>query len=1136
MMTAHGYCRLALWLLVTCIHWWCPVSAAWSWSFGDSTEEEKDESVIVSPIVNRQLETSVKAHKWPTTPQNVFCEALVFHNTADQPQNAFVYLDSLGNVVQQFYDNTNDDETGQMDKIFTWESARDVALQASNTDESERGLLKVALALRSGSPLCETHRGLARQALQTSGKLMEFQQSQVLAIVYPGGRVLLPGDMEKFDWTSVGSSSPSDINEDSSSKWDDELLPGEFPRAYGKNSTQSDQMVVLFGNLGTLDFVRYYEHLVSLQVPFVVRHLGAVGFEEDPSVAIPTTLQGYGVRLDIRNVEYKVFDDRRDRKMEGDGAINLTASPETDPGDFLAGVDLGKLGLNYDSADDIKIKLDLWRAHEEQQLHSQKVPPAWQRRQLPLQAATAIIQSENPLAALSAISQNLPSLASALVNVKIPDNITAGAEVFENELALKSGRIYINGRPMALDSPSFNVFEILNRIREEERAIKRIDAIFGPLFGKGGRNLVRNAWIQGAAFGEQVDDGKDDSPGGPSDQNIRVDVGRGWRDAVIYLNDIEKDSQYSKWPRSVRNMIQSMQFGMPPVVRRNVFTILAVIDPMKNPMLSIFQLGMQLVQNSYPARIGVLWVSQEDVDECRQWIQDQPNLEDGVPCPVKDILPKKKDLGSTKATAQAAHRLLTRVIEQYDMPQITLAFAEYLLATLEETLGSGDELTLDILVNIFAEMMEAMGVSDAATSREVAIDALMDPVPEYGNALRFAVEKNLHPDMGFLNGRPVDGTDPGAISRAFGQEQQHIFQLIMNEEITDTTPKSIYAKVLSGDNVYKKVHPLLLGSGSESSGKVFLEHKFGPASLIFPNLDKESTALFVAESVLNYSTKEGAEKLRLLLNSIGKFPQTADSSDGQARISIGYRILPATKADAESPLCLVLANAYGIEIDTLQKVLSEFEASGYALSSDQLNELLPEVMKRVNRRVCDSPAYMDKDWESKEMFVLNGHSYIPEDGVISVGDLELLLKMEFPRARAIKDSFDDLFSSTTSSGMIDNLGKVASFLGVERVNSPQRTDVLKPILDHERQSGTSTNQLWFHVLAADANLLNKLTSSIVVVIDPVSEAAQRVSSLLEVFVHHMGLSVDVVMTPPTLIDGDSVSFQFVAQTAVPSFL
>jgi hypothetical protein len=1105
---------------------------AWTWSSETETAEADESAELVSPLVNRQLTASVQAHAWPTTPTSILCEGLAFAQQAEGNQgDDWSYLDGLATLLQDLYKHVGDD-VDESSFAFTWESARALALRAAASEgTTEGGLLRLGLAMRSGSPLCETHRSLARQALGKArlSTLASASRVPVFAVVYPQGRLLLdPRELQSFDWTSVGIATSSEDSGDSTTLLDDYLLPGEQPRSYPTNTTTASSsrgFVVLYGDLGSRAWSRLYQKLIILEVPLVVRHLGAVTFEqgEEVSTATSTTLQGYGVRLDIRNVEYKVFDDRRDKLQDGEtttnGLLNLTAQPETLPGDFLAGVDLEKLGL----ADNVDLKLALWQQHENQQSQSQKVPPVWQRRQLPLQAATVLAKAADPLALLEEVSQNLPSLASLLVHVKIPPELQAAAQVLEDDRSLVPGRLYVNGRPVSLEAPSFNVFEILNLVRQEEAALRTLETALGSYLDTAALQLVQQAWIQGEEFESVPVSNQDDMMLGEEDKAVRIDVGRGWKNAIIYLNDVEKDPQYARWPRSVRSMLQSMQFGMPPMVRRNMFTVLAVINPLDQPGKEVFQLAMQLIQNSYPARVGVLWVSQEDVDTCRAWLQTQEALDDAEGCPVQPILSNGltvKELKDTKATTQAVHRLLVQVVEDYDdEPQIALAFGEYLMAALEDHIQAVGDVSLFDLIDLYARMMEGMGITDASSAEETARDALLEPTKTYGTALRFAVERNLRPGMGFLNGRPLDGTDTNSISNAFGEEQQHVFGLIMKNTITDTAPKSVYAMLLSGDKVYKKVHPLLFGQAGETASHLMLDSSFGHRSIFFASDPVfAATALFAVDVVLGYSSEHGREALKAFLDSVDDMPTTIDVAEGATEVAVGYRILPASKADADSPLCPILAHAALIDLESLRSIVDGF-SGGTTLEDILKLANLSMGDGGVDGSICSDLAYMDKDWTEEHRILVNGRSYEPEDGQVSQDDLSLLLAMEYPRARAVYDSLRSSLPSERNMA-VDAAGLTAAFLGVERSKPHSRTAVVEKVRQLESQEGVDKNPLRIHV---DGSSLggSKLQSTVAVVVDPVSDGAQRISSILLLMRDTLGLSIDLILSPATLIDGDS---------------
>lgn len=259
---------------------------------------------------------------------------------------------------------------------------------------------------------------------------------------------------------------------------------------------------------------------------------------------------------------------------------------------------------------------------------------------MPLQAAAAIVASSDPLITLQQISQDLPSLASTLVHHPVPESVREAADFLQGQ-KLRPGMIFFNGRAYALDLPSFNVFEFFALLREEQMLLERMKETFGPLLpSQAALNDLHRAWMSGHAFlrDNEEDDGENDPDAEDkmetSDERpIRIDVARGWQKAVIYVNDVEKDSQYSSWPRSMQHMLMSLQMGGPPTVRRNMFTLLAVLDPMGDSLgNSAFNLAMQLMQSRYPARLGILIFDQGDLEKCVSFLSSSTNNEG--PCPV----------------------------------------------------------------------------------------------------------------------------------------------------------------------------------------------------------------------------------------------------------------------------------------------------------------------------------------------------------------------------------------------------------------------------------------------------------------------------------------------------------------------
>ncbi|EED96555.1 THAPSDRAFT_261059, partial [Thalassiosira pseudonana CCMP1335] len=375
--------------------------------------------------------------------------------------------------------------------------------------------------------------------------------------------------------------------------------------------TESDDIIaILYGQVGTTAFASLYKSLQQSGVNFLVQEvlLQVIDATNAPR-AIPTALQGYGVRLDIRNVEYKAFDDGSSDKKDGNAEQDWNdAGHHPDHparNEYLAGVNLERLIGRFGNADSAPLPSDLQslqtallQSHPSQMRSESIVPPAWKRRSLSMQAATVVASSSDPLETLMGISQNLPSVAHSLTNVEVPESFEHLADEASN-LATKVGAIspgwgdaafglYVNSRMVDVERPSFNVFQLLEVLREEDQNIE--------------------VCSQGNGYGSRQADTNGKEGRSSSKKKYRIDVGRGGKNAILYLNDIEKDPDYQSWPTSMEQMMYRAQFGGAPTVRRNLFTMLIVLDPVSGSHPSLEAVA-QLLQSHFPLRVGVLMVN-----------------------------------------------------------------------------------------------------------------------------------------------------------------------------------------------------------------------------------------------------------------------------------------------------------------------------------------------------------------------------------------------------------------------------------------------------------------------------------------------------------------------------------------------
>lgn len=1214
----------------------------------------------VSPLVNREIRTSIQATGWPSAPHAVLCEAYALlllrndetddtdtHKDDDHQRGraavARAYFDRLAQLVELDHDPK---QPGNLSMA----KATDWALQAAAAvTPSLVPWLSTMVALRAASPFCETHRQLAIQHLHHQQQSVEISSS---------------------------SPSPTHTNVFLATVRQSTLLPDDIVFHNNEGKDDNASVTVLYANLGTMDFVHAYQTLKdSYSVPFVIRHFHNGGILSNKNnnsntvVAVEPEmpLQGYGVRLDIRNVEYKVFDDRKTSlptndntntettttNLNMDNRINVTTAVQSvGPPKSLAGVNLTCL-MEHASWNEAAPSSDndatihrrslsaaLWRIHDEQMARQQLVPPVWQRRHLPLQAATVIFAEStsqvDPLFVLQHVAQNLPSVASTLVHVKVPPQISAAAAVggtqntkhAKRSAPLRPGRLYFNGRMVAsLDRPTFNVFEVMNQLRSEQVALERwyanMEGMLLPLLqNKQTKNNntasvraalsdIRSAWMMGRDFwksspvSEQTesknavsssdeDSAEDggDLQGQQEEAVVRIDVGHGWKEAIIYLNDIEKDITYAQWTTSMQQMLMMTQYGMPPTVRRNLFTIMAVMDPITGDENSGLVLGLQLAQSSYPARMGVLVVAQSDVDQCMIWLSSSDSKSSEA-CPVNSLFAKPipdsvEDLRVIPATTQAVHRLLAHFAENAtkENPAALISYADFLVSSIREQKEQISEtITMFDLVNIHGHLMVGMHMSSQEEGLEDAFSILTSDESsdlsqslqhQYGMSVRFAVDKRLYPGMSFLNGRPlpVDPAD-ASLGQIFGEEQNYVFGLIVKGDITDRSPKSVYAKLLSGEGVHKKFHKLLSQSQAEEGAVTHkqVNHGFTDESLMVSNSNVSSLAaagaVFVLDAYLDYTSPNGQSAASSLISALSSFPSAISTS---TKIGIVFRILPSTESALSSILCPVLSLASLLTPQTVQKALElaslDKNIASLELLLDALGDVPIEVREKIhstseNGDPCSNTKYLTQlPIASRNSLVANGRVYEIDGSVVNTDDIELLLTLESPRAKSVTSLMRNHLSLSSPEG-VAVVGQIATFLALEEATDSGRINPVKTIEQIQQGLESKENPLYFswNTNDDDEALKVKWTSiylfkekhgtiilpldpfvfqvQVVAIVDPVSEATQRLSPLLTMFRDKLKLPLHVLLTPALMLDGDakipiSSYYRFVADPSALS--
>ncbi len=175
--------------------------------------------------------------------------------------------------------------------------------------------------------------------------------------------------------------------------------------------------------------------------------------------------------------------------------------------------------------------------------------------------------------------------------------------------------MYINGVRVDLAGATFNVYDVIASLRSEYYQMEKLRQLH---LNTEEERKVQSLVMQIAAGDTSGGGGGGGPPGigGPRGEEsgksiIRIDVSRGARHVITFANNLERDAQYSQWPRKLMTLTQPT--WSLHSLRRNVYTMIANLDVLtESGAIIMYQLNSMYTQ-TYPIRFGVVPIC--DVDD-----------------------------------------------------------------------------------------------------------------------------------------------------------------------------------------------------------------------------------------------------------------------------------------------------------------------------------------------------------------------------------------------------------------------------------------------------------------------------------------------------------------------------------------
>ncbi|XP_021717311.1 UDP-glucose:glycoprotein glucosyltransferase-like [Chenopodium quinoa] len=469
-------------------------------------------------------------------------------------------------------------------------------------------MFEFSLTLRSASPRLVLYRQLAQESLSSFPLTDEAvtNAGDVASDLHDtnmGNRkpdLLLVGVNPKSPggkccWIDVGSSLFFDVVEllewlqihggDSSQQ--PELF--EFDHVYSV-SNSSSPVAILYGALGTKCFREFHGALVNAakegKVKYAVRFVLPLGCEVNIShcgalgTKSPVNLGGYGVELALKNMEYKAMDDSMIKK-----SVTLEDPHIEDLSQEVRGFIFSKI---LERKPGLSSEIMAFRDH----LLSSSISDTlevWELKDLGHQTAQKIVHASDPLQAMLEINQNFPSVVASLSRMKLNDSVKD--EILANQRMVPPGKSLMALNSALINIEDIDLYLLIDLVHQELSLADQFSKLRIP--EPTIRKLLSTVL--------------------PSESNMfRIDFRSSH---VHYINNLEEDSMYKRWRSNVNEILMPTFPGQLRYIRKNLFHAVYVIDPATSCGLEVIEMIVNLFENQFPMRFGVILYSTTFINE-----------------------------------------------------------------------------------------------------------------------------------------------------------------------------------------------------------------------------------------------------------------------------------------------------------------------------------------------------------------------------------------------------------------------------------------------------------------------------------------------------------------------------------------
>ena len=548
--------------------------------------------------------------------------------------------------------------------------------------------------------------------------------------------------------------------------------------------------------------------------------------------------------------------------------------------------------------------------------------------------------------------------------------------------------------------------------------------------------------------------------------------------------------------------------------RRNLFTLLVVMDPASGVAQPSLSVAAQLMNSQVPHRIGVLLVNENDVL-------------DGLASPH----PSWND-GQRRFHARDASLILRFIAKEFGgLTSLSC------LVQISQDISTDTDLTVSEYIDKHVAFLNEMGVIQGLGVRNTLeaiiksgeIDSVTKRIDiTYEKAVSFASDKLIAPGMSFFNGLPLpDASDResfgSAVNEIYSYEQQNIMELAMKGKISDG-PKSVYAAVLSkGDNLFNQFHPLLRESEGVYLALDSSELDSDMDSLLIPSSPsmslEEVRALYLIEAVVDFESTEGVSAVIALLDISIAPPEAWYES----KTAVAFKISPSGLVESPSARAMlnILRSVSQFNARDVKATMSSLLTGNFDSKSDVATVInqLEQVDNEVRRKLiaiasAEQTEATPSPRPDKNFVIANGRVFVPPKGSsISISDIEMLIDLEYDLSRAFSHLvLPKLVGETIVGGSIPPatylaMGRASSVL-FEMLSQPtSQVQDFASVFD----SVDEDSPLFFSWNEESDN--EHLQVKVSCILDPLTEPTQRVAPILIAIRDSLKIPLRLMLAP-----------------------